>query len=151
MIKNKRIAWTLGLLTVFASASAIHEEFIEGYEFSPSKVNTPSKELPMSMYRDGKVVFFRNDTAYVATIGDAFDLENPEIQGRYIYWAAGTVGGAILFFFIFHISCGFVVGLIVATAILGVGGIMIFIKQRKGLHSKKEDKGLFIAARISSL
>ena len=79
MIKNKRIAWTLGFLTVFASASAIHEEFIEGYEFSPSKVNTPSKELPMSMYRDGKVVFFRNDTAYVATIGDAFDLENAEI------------------------------------------------------------------------
>ena len=78
-------------------------------------------------------------------------LEFLGFQGRYIYWASGTVGGAILFFFIFHISCGFVVGLIVATAILGVGGIMIFIKQRKGLHSKKEDKGLFIAARISSL
>lgn len=79
MITKKRVVWTLGMLAMFASASAIHEEFIEGYEFSPSKVNTPAKEMPMSMYKDGKVVFFRNDTAYVATIGDAFDLENQEV------------------------------------------------------------------------
>ncbi|MBQ0029892.1 MAG: OmpA family protein [Paludibacteraceae bacterium] len=79
MNNTKRIAWTLGMLAVFASASAIHEEFMEGYEFTPSKVNTPSKEMPMSMYKDGQVVFFRNDTAYVAKIGDSFDLEDPKV------------------------------------------------------------------------
>jgi len=47
-------------------------------------------------------------------------LEFMGLKGRYIYWAAGAVGG------------------------------MIFIKQHKGLHSKKSPKGIFIYARSKS-
>lgn len=78
-------------------------------------------------------------------------LEFMGIQGRYIYWAAGAVGGAILGFILGYCFLGFVTGLIALVAILGVGAALVFIKQQKGLHTKKSDKGVFIYARNKSL
>lgn len=78
-------------------------------------------------------------------------LEFMGIQGRYIYWAAGAVGGAILGFILGYCFLGFVTGLIALVAILGVGVALVFIKQQKGLHTKKSDKGVFIYARSKSL
>lgn len=63
-------------------------------------------------------------------------LEFMGLRGRYIYWAAGTVGGGILSFLIGYVAFGFLVGLVLITSIVGFGGAMIFIKQHKGLHSK---------------
>ena len=60
-------------------------------------------------------------------------LEFMGLQGRYIYWAAGAVGGAILGFIIAYIIAGFVAG-------------MILLKQRRGLHSKKTEHGVFVYA-----
>ena len=65
-------------------------------------------------------------------------LEFMGLKGRYIYWAAGAVGGGLLSFLAGYIVFGFLVG--------GVGGTMIFIKQHKGLHTKKTPKGIFIFA-----
>ena len=73
-------------------------------------------------------------------------LEFMGIQGRYIYWAAGAIGGAIVGFILAYCLIGFVAGLITLVAALGTGAALIFLKQRKGLHSKKEDKGIFIYA-----
>jgi len=73
-------------------------------------------------------------------------LEFLGFQGRYIYWAAGTAGGAIVGFIIGYVAVSFVVALVVATLILAFGGVMTFLKQRKGLHSKNEEKGIFIFA-----
>ena len=73
-------------------------------------------------------------------------LEFLGFQGRYIYWAAGTAGGAIFGFIIGYVAVGFIVALVVCTIILAFGGVMTFVKQRKGLHSKKEEKGIFIFA-----
>ena len=73
-------------------------------------------------------------------------LEFMGIQGRYIYWAAGAIGGAIVGFILTYCLIGFVAGLITLVAALGTGAAFIFLKQRKGLHSKKEDKGIFIYA-----
>ena len=73
-------------------------------------------------------------------------LEFLGFQGRYIYWAAGTAGGAIVGFIIGYVAVSFVVALVVATAILAFGGVMTLLKQRKGLHSKNEEKGIFIFA-----
>lgn len=73
-------------------------------------------------------------------------LEFLGFQGRYIYWAAGTAGGGIVAFIIGYIAVGFVVALVLSTCILAFGGVMIFVKQRKGLHSKNEEKGIFIFA-----
>ena len=74
-------------------------------------------------------------------------LEFMGLQGRYIYWAAGTAGGAILGFIIGYIAVGFLLGLTITTVALGVGGVLIFVKQRQGLHSKHVDKGIFIYLR----
>lgn len=76
----KRILITVSVLaTCLSSSFAVHEEFSEGYEFIPSVASTKVKELPMSFYKDGKVVFFRGDSAYIAKVGDTFDLENVEV------------------------------------------------------------------------
>ena len=73
-------------------------------------------------------------------------LEFMGIQGRYITWAAIAVGGAILGFIIAYCMFGFVVGLIVLAVSLLAGAALIFVKQKKGLHTKKEDRGVFIYA-----
>lgn len=68
------------------------------------------------------------------------------IQGRYITWAAYAVGGAILGFIIAYCILGFVTGLIVLAVSLCTGAGLIFFKQKNGLHTKKEDHGVFIYA-----
>ena len=73
-------------------------------------------------------------------------LEFMGLQGRYIYWAAGAVGGAILGFIIAYIIAGFVVGLVVLVIAVCVGAGMIPFKQRRGLHSKKTEHGVFVYA-----
>jgi len=78
-------------------------------------------------------------------------LEFMGFQGRYIYWAAGTVGGAIVGFIIAYCLVGFVVGLIVLVVAISAGAALIFLKQRKGLHTKKSDQGVYIYAHDKSL
>ena len=73
-------------------------------------------------------------------------LEFMGVQGRYIYWAAGAIGGAIVGFILAYCLIGFVAGLIALVVSLGTGAAVIFMKQKKGLHSKKEDNGVFIYA-----
>lgn len=73
-------------------------------------------------------------------------LEFMGLQGRYIYWAAEAAGGAILGFIIAYCIAGFVAGLVVLVASISVGSALILFKQRKGLHTKKEDKGVYIYA-----
>ena len=78
-------------------------------------------------------------------------LEFMGLRGRYIYWAGATAGGGILSFIIVYSIIGFITALIVLTVILGIGIFMIIIKQMKGLHTKKTDKGLFIYKRNSEI
>lgn len=92
-----------------------------------------------------------NYTEYEMFKGLQRPLEFMGLQGRYITWAAISVGAAILGFFIAYIAAGLIVGLAVMVLSLVVGGINIISKQRKGLHSKKNDKGIYIYARISDL
>ena len=73
-------------------------------------------------------------------------LEFMGLQGRYIYWAAGAVGGAILGFIIAYIIAGFVAGLVVLVIAVSVGAGMILFKQRRGLHGKKMERGVFVYA-----
>ena len=85
-------------------------------------------------------------TEYSVFKGLQKPLEFMGLQGRYIYWAAGTVGGGLLVFLVGFITIGFVVAIIAAGIIFGVGGAFIFIKQTKGLHTKKAPKGIFVFA-----
>lgn len=78
-------------------------------------------------------------------------LEFMGLQGRYIYWAAGAAGGAILGFIAAYCIAGFVAGLIVLVAVIVTGAALVMFKQRRGLHSKKEDRGVFVYARSKRL
>ena len=90
-----------------------------------------------------------NDTQYVCYPmfkGLQKPLEFMGFQGRYITWAACAVGGAFLGFIITYCILGFVAGLLVLAVSLCTGAALIFFKQKKGLHTKKEDHGVFIYA-----
>lgn len=73
-------------------------------------------------------------------------LELLGLQGRYIYWAAGAAGGAIAGFILAYCLIGFVAGLVALAAVLSTGVALIILKQRKGLHSKKVDRGVYVYA-----
>lgn len=73
-------------------------------------------------------------------------LEMMGLQGRYIYWAAGAAGGAIAGFITAYCLLGFVAGLVVLAAVLSTGIGLIILKQRKGLHSKRNDRGVYVYA-----
>lgn len=73
-------------------------------------------------------------------------LEFMGLQGRYIYWAAATIVGTIVLFIIVYCLVGFFIGLITAVVCASSGAGLILIKQRKGLHTKKSDHGVFIFA-----
>ena len=57
-------------------------------------------------------------------------LELMGIQGRYIYWAAGAAGGAIVGFIVAYCLFGFIAGLIMLSTVLAAGISLIIIKQR---------------------
>lgn len=90
-------------------------------------------------------------TSYPLFRGLQRPLEFMGIQGRYIYWAAATAGAAILGFIIGYCFLGFLTGLIILVSSLGVGAALVMVKQRRGLHSKKTDKGVFIYSRSTNL
>ena len=58
---------------------------------------------------------------------------------------------AILGFIVAYIAAGFVAGLVVLTASVAVGAALVLIKQRRGLHTKKADRGVFVYARSKRL
>lgn len=68
------------------------------------------------------------------------------IQGRYIYWAAATAGCGLVGFVIIYCLLGFIAGLATMVMTLGSGALLIILKQRRGLHTKKIDKGVFVYA-----
>lgn len=73
-------------------------------------------------------------------------LELMGLQGRYIYWAAGVAGGSIAGFIAAYCLAGFVAGLVILAAVLSGGIVLIILKQRKGLHSKKVKQGVYVYA-----
>ena len=72
-------------------------------------------------------------------------------EGRYITWAACTVGGGFVCFIICFIAIGFIFASCLLGIILTFGAVMIFLKKRKGLHSKSEEKGVFVISHSRSL
>lgn len=73
-------------------------------------------------------------------------LEFMGLQGRYITWAAITAGVGILGFMLVYALVGFVIALVFAVISISTGVVLIMIKQRRGLYTKKIDKGVFVYA-----
>lgn len=78
-------------------------------------------------------------------------LEILGFQGRYIWWAICVFLGTIIGFCVFYSLFGFILGLVVGTFILGSGSVFIYVRQRKGLHTKSELRGIFIFAHTCNL
>lgn len=72
-------------------------------------------------------------------------------QGRYIIWAVATAGIGFIVFIACFVLSGFVLALISAVIIFGAGGTYIIVRQKKGLHSKKTPKGVFVYKSSRSL
>lgn len=66
------------------------------------------------------------------------------LKGRYIFWVAGSVLAAIVMFFLLYTTIGVMYGVIAFLLIVGVSIGLTFIRQKKGLHTKKEFSGIFI-------
>jgi len=73
------------------------------------------------------------------------------LKGRYIYWAAGAAAGAIIGFIVAYCLAGFLIGLILLAVVVSTGAVLILYKSRKGLHSKKDEHGVYIYANYRKL
>ena len=93
----------------------------------------------------------KNYTDYPIFKGLQKPLEFMGLQGRYIYWAGATAGGTLVGFMAMYAIFGFLVGGLFAITALVTGSVMIFMKQKKGLHTKKVEKGLFVYHTSSGL
>ena len=78
-------------------------------------------------------------------------LEFMGLQGRYITWAAITAAVGILGFMLVYALTGFIIGLAFAVISISCGVGLIMMKQRRGLHSKTTDQGIFIYATLTKL
>lgn len=66
------------------------------------------------------------------------------LKGRYIFWVAGGVLGAIVAFFLLYTTIGVMYAAITFIVITGTSIGFTFIRQKKGLHTKKEFSGICI-------
>lgn len=96
-------------------------------------------------------------TGYPLFKGLQRPLELMGLQGRYIYWAAGAVGGAILGFILAYCLIGFLAGLLTLVASLAVGAGFILLKHIRGTSNRinysgeKEKSWSFDVVRVLAL
>ena len=85
-----------------------------------------------------------NYSGYPVFKGLQRPLEFMGLKGRYIYWAAATIGVDFLSFIIGFFVSGIILSLVLLTISSAVGIGLIMVKQSKGLHSKRIERGTFI-------
>jgi hypothetical protein len=88
----------------------------------------------MDIYREGYPVFK----------GLQKPLELMGIRGRFLALAAGAMGVSFIGFIVFSILIGKLAGFIAMIAMVLIGLITIYIKQRGGLHAKHRYHGIII-------
>lgn len=71
-------------------------------------------------------------------------LEFMGIRGRFLMFAAATIGISFLSFILSSIIIGKLGGFVVMIVTIGIGLAVIYIKQKQGLHNKRIHKGIFI-------
>ena len=69
-------------------------------------------------------------------------LEFMGIRGRFILIAAVTFGVSFLGFIAGYVLFGLGIALLVLAVSAGGGLLTIYVKQRKGLHTKQREKGI---------
>ena len=74
-------------------------------------------------------------------------LEFMGIRGRFLTFAAMAIGFSFVGFIVFSIMMGKLAGFVAMIAMIVMaltGLIIIYVKQRGGLHNKKRYKGVFV-------
>lgn len=71
-------------------------------------------------------------------------LEFMGIRGRFIYIAAGAIGGSFLGFLLISFLLGKTAGFVAMFLIALISLIVIFVKQKQGLHTKKKCRDLLV-------
>ena len=70
-------------------------------------------------------------------------LEFMGIRGRFIIIAAATFGASFLGFIAGYVLFGLGIALLVLAVSAGGGLLTIYVKQKKGLHTKHRDRGVY--------
>ena len=71
-------------------------------------------------------------------------LEFMGIRGRFLTLAAVAIGVSFVGFILFSIMLGKLAGFIAMLVMAVAGLIIIYVKQRGGLHNKKRSKGIHV-------
>lgn len=71
-------------------------------------------------------------------------LEFMGIRGRFLTLAAAAIGVSFVGFIVFSIALGKIAGFIAMLVMAVAGLVVIYVKQRGGLHNKRKDRGIFI-------
>lgn len=75
-------------------------------------------------------------------------IEFMGLRGKFIYLAAGAIGGGFISFILFNIFISTLVGFIAALVVGGTLFVILLIKQHKGLYSRKKFRGWIIYHRL---
>ncbi len=76
--RMKKVFYIVMMIVMTHNTYASEDLFNQGrYEFVSSDKNTSSEECPMSPYKKGSIVFFRNDTAYMFYPKLDLELDTP--------------------------------------------------------------------------
>lgn len=81
---------------------------------------------------------------YIVFKGLQKPLEFLGIRGRFLIYAAVAIGCSFLGCMVVAIIFNMFVGLGALVVFAGAGAAYIFLKQKRGLHDKRIDKGIFI-------
>lgn len=85
-----------------------------------------------------------NQKGYPVFKGLQKPLEFMGIRGRFLTLAAAAIGVSFIGFILFSIALGKLAGFIAMLVMAIVGLVIIYIKQRGGLHNKRREKGIFV-------
>lgn len=77
-------------------------------------------------------------------------LEFMGIRGRFLTLAAAAIGVSFVGFIVFSIALGKIAGFIAMLVIAVAGLVVIYVKQRGGLHNKRRAKGIYVYKKLKA-
>ena len=77
-------------------------------------------------------------------------LEFMGIRGRFLTLAAAAIGVSFVGFIVFSIALGKIAGFIARLVMAVAGLVVIYVKQRGGLHNKRRAKGIYVYKKLKA-
>ena len=77
-------------------------------------------------------------------------LEFMGIRGRFLTLAAAAIGVSFVGFIVFSIALGKIAGFIAMLVVAVAGLVVIYVKQRGGLHNKRRAKGIYVYKKLKA-